>query len=203
LLAMFFALIGNPVIRLLKKLFIPRFISGALVLCVGLAGAILLIDQLAEPAVAWIQQAPTQLHQLEPKMRTLLRPVQEASSAAQSIAQAASTGSSKPVRVIKTDSSDPWDAFLATPRWVAMSWRALRFYCSFLCSPARFSLIGSNPNAWKSSKRSRWRWCRGGSNRRCLQRSAADGAKSSDPAGKRGNLLLLAHADVRASQSTP
>ncbi|HEY2347186.1 MAG TPA: AI-2E family transporter [Xanthomonadaceae bacterium] len=119
LLAMFFALIGNPVIRLLKKMFIPRFVGGALVLGAGLAGAVLLIDQLAEPAGVWIHQAPAELHQLEPKVRAWLRPMQEASSAAQSIAQAASSGSMKPVRVIKTDSSDPWDTFLATPRWVA------------------------------------------------------------------------------------
>ncbi|HTA64113.1 MAG TPA: AI-2E family transporter [Xanthomonadaceae bacterium] len=119
LLAMFFALIGNPVIRLLKKLLIPRFVGGALVLGAGLAGAVLLIDQLAEPASVWIHQAPAELHQLEPKVRTWLRPMQEASSAAQSIAQAASSDGTKPTRVIKTEVNDPWGTFLDTPRWVA------------------------------------------------------------------------------------
>lgn len=119
LLAMFLALIGNPVIRLLRRAFIPRFIGGLLVLGIGVAGAGLLVDQLAAPASAWIHQAPAQLHQLEPKLRALLRPVREASSAAQSIAQAATSGSSRPVRVVRTDASDPWDALLATPRRVA------------------------------------------------------------------------------------
>ncbi|MBS0212134.1 MAG: AI-2E family transporter [Proteobacteria bacterium] len=119
LLAMFLALIGNPVIRLLRRAFIPRFIGGLLVLGIGVAGAGLLVDQLAAPASAWIHQAPVQLRQLEPKLRALLRPVREASSAAQSIAQAATSGSSRPVRVVRTDASDPWDALLATPRRVA------------------------------------------------------------------------------------
>jgi predicted PurR-regulated permease PerM len=119
LLAMFFALIGNPIIRALKRLFIPRFIGGLIVLGAGMVGADLLIDQLAEPASVWIHEAPTQLRELEPKLRALLRPVQEASTAAQSIAQAASSGSSKPVRVIKTEVNDPWSALVDTPRWVA------------------------------------------------------------------------------------
>lgn len=119
LLASFFALIGNPLVRLLQRCFIPRFLGGALVLGLGLAASVVLVDQLAQPASAWIQRAPAQLRQLEPQVRNLLRPVREASSAAQSIAQAAATGSSRPVRVIKTDASDPWDTFLATPRWVA------------------------------------------------------------------------------------
>ena len=119
LLAMFFALIGNPIIRGLKRLFIPRFIGGLIVLGAGMVAADLLIDQLAEPASVWIHEAPTQLKELAPKLRALLRPVQEASTAAQSIAQAASSDSSKPVRVIKTEVNDPWSAFMETPRWVA------------------------------------------------------------------------------------
>ena len=119
LLAMFFALIGNPIIRGLKRLFIPRFIGGLIVLGAGMVAADLLIDQLAEPASVWIHQAPTQLRDLEPRLRALLRPVQEASTAAQSIAQAASSGSSKPVRVIQTEVNDPWSTFMETPRLIA------------------------------------------------------------------------------------
>lgn len=119
LLAMFLALIGNPIIRLLQKLFVPRFIGGALVLGLGLAAAVLLVDRLAQPASAWITQAPAQLRQLEPKLRNWLQPVRDANSAAQAIAQAATTGSSRPARVIRTDASDPWDALLATPRRLA------------------------------------------------------------------------------------
>ena len=37
LLAMFFALIGNPIIRLLQKLYLPRFLAALLVVLGGLA----------------------------------------------------------------------------------------------------------------------------------------------------------------------
>jgi hypothetical protein len=36
LLAMFFALVGNPILRLLGKLWIPRFLAAVLVIGVGL-----------------------------------------------------------------------------------------------------------------------------------------------------------------------
>ncbi len=121
LLAMFFALIGNPIIRSLKRrLHVPRFIGGLAVLGFGLAAVGLLGIQLIEPATAWVHKAPTELRQLAPKLRTLLKPMQEANTAAQSIAQAAtSSGGSKPVQVIQTQVSDPWSAFLTTPRWIA------------------------------------------------------------------------------------
>ncbi len=118
LLAMFFALIGNPIIRFLKRVHLPRFLGALLVLFGGMAAAGLLIIQLIEPASTWVHQAPGELHQLAPKLRALMRPVQEANTAAQSIAQAASSGSTKPVQVIKTEVNDPY-AFLATPRWIA------------------------------------------------------------------------------------
>ncbi|HRO26211.1 MAG TPA: AI-2E family transporter, partial [Luteimonas sp.] len=35
LLACFFALVGNPVIRLLRRLWVPRFLAALLVLCAG------------------------------------------------------------------------------------------------------------------------------------------------------------------------
>jgi predicted PurR-regulated permease PerM len=119
LLAMFFALIGNPIIRALKGMYVPRFLGGLLVIGAGVAATGMLVNQLAEPASAWVRQAPAELHQLAPKLRALLRPVQEANTAAQSIAQAASSGGAKPVQVIRTEVNDPWSAFLTTPRWVA------------------------------------------------------------------------------------
>ena len=117
MLAMFFALIGNPIIRALKRFYVPRFIGGVLVLGAGLFIAFLLVNQLAEPASTWVHEAPKELRQLAPKFREMLRPMQEASTAAKSIAQAASSG--KSVQVIQAEINDPWDAFLSTPRWIA------------------------------------------------------------------------------------
>src|SRR4051812_39410059 len=54
LLAMFFALIGNPVIRVLQRVYVPRFVSALLVLVLGLAGTGLLAQKLIAPAGEWI-----------------------------------------------------------------------------------------------------------------------------------------------------
>ena len=57
LLAMFFALIGNPIIRLLQRLRVPRFLGALAVLCSGIALAILLGQQLVQPAGEWKKSA--------------------------------------------------------------------------------------------------------------------------------------------------
>src|SRR6476620_7710788 len=41
LLAMFFALVGNPIIRVLKRIYVPRFLSALLVITLGFTGAVL------------------------------------------------------------------------------------------------------------------------------------------------------------------
>lgn len=53
MLAAFFALIGNPILRGLRKLYIPRFLGALLILCLGLAGTVTLAAQLAGPAAEW------------------------------------------------------------------------------------------------------------------------------------------------------
>ena len=120
LLAMFFALIGNPVIRLLQRLRIPRFLGALAVLCSGIAIAVLLGQQLVQPAGEWISEAPRQLRSLAPKLQKLTKPVQEANKAAENIARAAGgEGNGKPVQVVKTEVNDPYKALTATPMLVA------------------------------------------------------------------------------------
>ncbi len=120
LLAMFFALIGNPVIRLLQRVYVPRFVSALLVLVLGLAGTGLLAQQLVAPAGEWVRQVPREMHDLAPKLRNLVKPVQEANKAAENIARAAGGEStSKPVQVVRTELNDPYKALTATPRMIA------------------------------------------------------------------------------------
>ena len=120
LLAMFFALIGNPILRMLQRFWIPRFFGAVLVLALGLVGTAALTRQLVVPAGEWIRQVPSQMQELAPKLRNLVRPVREANKAAENIARAAggeSTGA--PVRVVRTEVNDPYKALTATPRLVA------------------------------------------------------------------------------------
>lgn len=118
LLSMFFALIGNPIIRVLQRVWIPRFVAALLVLAGGLFLAGALGNQLIEPASEWVRQAPRELKELAPKLRAMTKPVQEANKAAESFARAAG-GESKPVQVVRTEVNDPYKVLTTTPRLIA------------------------------------------------------------------------------------
>ena len=119
LLAMFFALVGNPIIRQLQRIWIPRFVAALLVIVLGIAGTYLLGRQLVAPAAEWVRQVPSQMHDLAPRLRTLVKPVREANKAAENIARAAGgENPTAPVQVVKTEVNDPYKALTATPRLV-------------------------------------------------------------------------------------
>jgi len=118
LLSMFFALIGNPIIRLMQRLWIPRFVGAVLVLAGGVLLAGTLGNQLVEPAGEWMKQAPKELRELAPKLRAMTKPVQEANRAAESFARAAG-GESRPPEIVFTEVNEPYKALTTTPRMIA------------------------------------------------------------------------------------
>lgn len=119
LLAAFFALIGNPIIRLLQRWHLPRLLAALLVLLMGLAATVTLTLQLAGPASAWARQVPAQLRLISRELRDLTRPVQQANQAAESFARAAGGGDGRRVQVVRTQLDDPYRALLRTPRLAA------------------------------------------------------------------------------------
>ena len=120
LLAMFFALVGNPIIRLLQRLLVPRFVGALLVLVLGITGTVLLAQQLVTPAGEWVRQVPAQMRDLAPKLRNLVKPMQEANKAAENIARAAGgENTARPVQVVKTEINDPYKVLTSTPRVAA------------------------------------------------------------------------------------
>jgi len=120
LLALFFALIGNPILRLLKRLWIPRFVGAALLIGLGLFGTYQLGKQLVTPAAEWVREVPREMRDLAPRLRTLVRPVQEANKAAENIARAAGGDTTtRPVQVVKTEGNESYRALTATPKLVA------------------------------------------------------------------------------------
>ena len=119
LLAMFFALIGNPIIRTLEKIHIPRFLSALAVLSAGLACAMLLGSLMAEPAGKLMRQVPHELREIAPKLRQVVKPVQDAKKGAESIARVAGGEDANAVRLVRTEVNDPFRALTATPRMVA------------------------------------------------------------------------------------
>jgi len=120
LLAMFFALVGNPIIRLLRKLWIPRFVAALLVLGLGMFSTYELARELATPGAEWIREVPKQMRDLAPKLRSLTKPVTEANKAAENIARAAGgENTARPVQVVKTEVNDPYRVLTSTPRAIA------------------------------------------------------------------------------------
>jgi predicted PurR-regulated permease PerM len=118
LLAMFLALVGNPVLTRLRRLYIPRWLGALIVVIGGLALTVAMGMTLAAPATDWVRQAPTELRQLAPKLKALVRRVDEANEAAASIANAAGAGNTTSAEPAPSAPKqlDLWDAISAAPR---------------------------------------------------------------------------------------
>ena len=119
LLGMFFALVGNPIIRFLQRLHVPRFVAALVLVVGGITGAVVLGNQLVVPASDWFRDVPRELRELTPKLRQLAKPVQDANLAAQNIARAAGGESAKRVQVVRTQVDDPYKILTTTPRLLA------------------------------------------------------------------------------------
>ena len=120
LLAMFFALIGNPILRGLRRIWIPRFVGALLLLVVGMAATVMLGRQLVVPAGDWMQQAPRELRLLTPKIKRMTEPMQQANQAAQTFARATGSQDKPPkVQVVTIQEADPWKSLTATPKMLA------------------------------------------------------------------------------------
>ena len=119
LLAMFFALVGNPVLRGLRRLWIPRFLGALLVLSAGLVAAGTLGVQLYGPASEWVQQAPKQLRTLAPRLQSMTQPVHQANQAAESFARATENRPQRRVQLVEIQDNASWRTLVATPKMLA------------------------------------------------------------------------------------
>ncbi len=119
LLAMFFSLVGNPILRLLQKLWIPRFLGALMVLGLGLGVTGVLAVQLVRPAMVWAQEAPQQLRKIGRELQNLTKPVQQANQAAESFARAAGGNANQKVQVVRTQSDSPFKLLASAPKLAA------------------------------------------------------------------------------------
>ena len=117
-LAMFLALVANPVVTRLRRIYIPRWIAALIVVLGGLALTVAMLVTLAPPATDWVRQAPQELRQLAPKLRSLVRQVDQANQAAASIAKAAGAPTAAPVATPAPSAAtlDLWAVISAAPR---------------------------------------------------------------------------------------
>jgi len=124
MLAMLMALLSNPMVKRLQKMWIPRWLGSLLVVVGGLALSVWLASLLIGPAADWVKQAPTELRQLAPKIKKLTRQVEQANKAAASIVTAAGAAP-PPVAAAAEDKPQ------ALNLWTLV-WRAPRMLASLL-----------------------------------------------------------------------
>jgi predicted PurR-regulated permease PerM len=122
MLAMLLALLANPMVTKLHRFWIPRWLSAAVVVLGGLALSVWLATLLVGPATDWIKQAPTELRQLAPKLKSLTRQVEQANKAAASIVSAA--GAAPAATTVVADAEKPrapnlWSLVSNAPRMLA------------------------------------------------------------------------------------
>lgn len=125
LIGLFISLIANPVVGKLMKIHLPRWIAAFFVVFGGFALAVTLVSQLVAPASDWMQRAPQELRHVAPKLKGLIRKVDEANKAAASIVSAAGPvpGHGAQHTVASPDKPKPpnvWALIRATPAMLAV-----------------------------------------------------------------------------------
>lgn len=121
MLAMLLALLANPMVTRLCKLWIPRWLGALVVVIGGLVLSVWLGGMLVGPAAEWVKEAPTELRELAPKLKKLVRQVDQANKAAASIVTAAGA-SSTPAVVAPADKPKTlnlWGLISQAPRMLA------------------------------------------------------------------------------------
>lgn len=122
MLAMLLALLANPLVTRLNRLWIPRWIGALVVVLGGLALSVWLASLLVAPATEWIKQAPTELRQLAPKLKRLTTQVEQANEAAAELVTAA--GAAPAESKVAADAEKPrapnvWSLLANAPRMLA------------------------------------------------------------------------------------
>jgi predicted PurR-regulated permease PerM len=121
MLGMLLALLGNPMVTRLNRLWIPRWIGSLVVVVGGLVLSIWLASLLIGPAADWMKQAPAQLRELAPKIKKLTRQVDLANRAAASIVRAAGATPTPAAATTEDKPTAPnlWSLFSHAPRVLA------------------------------------------------------------------------------------
>lgn len=115
--AAFLALLLSPINARLSRRFVPRWITALFLVFCLIAGIIGIGTFLYRPAVNWMHQAPILLSQSAPKLRAMIRPIQEASKAGDTLGNIAGDAHAKAPIVV--DASPRSSLLTTTPRVLA------------------------------------------------------------------------------------
>ncbi len=100
-LAMLLSFLFAPLIRALKRFGVPEAVSAAAVLVTLIGGATYGVYALSTPASTWIAAAPDTLRKLDDKVRTLRKPVQKVSQAAEQVEHMATVAGDAKVQKVE------------------------------------------------------------------------------------------------------
>jgi predicted PurR-regulated permease PerM len=105
-LALILNLLLAPIVRGLRKFFVPAPIAAAAILLLFVSGMFFGVMQLATPASLWLERGPQALRQVEQNFRSVKRSVVEMGKATQALEKAASMSDARPTPQVevKTDS---------------------------------------------------------------------------------------------------
>lgn len=118
LLAAFFALLLNPLMKRLAQRWLPRWIAALalITLFIGVLGGI--GNALYPAAAEWVGQAPQVLHEAMPRIKALTRPFQEASKVTASLGEITGDDEARRSRVV-LQAPTRANLLAATPRALA------------------------------------------------------------------------------------
>lgn len=119
-LAMAISLVTHPLVRLLERFWVPRWIGAVGVLLGGLATLVVLAMLLVQPAAQWLSRAPSEIRQHSPKLRELTKPFTEANRAAnQSLSELTGSAPGKVAEAAPASSADLWSVLSGAPIMLA------------------------------------------------------------------------------------
>ena len=118
LLAAFFSLLLSPVMKRLTSGWLPRWIAAFLLIAVSMATIVGIGNALYVPAAEWVGRAPQVVRNVTPKLKSLMRPFNEANKMSESISAITSDTSKANQRVV-VQSSDRPSLLSTTPRVLA------------------------------------------------------------------------------------
>jgi predicted PurR-regulated permease PerM len=118
LLAAFFSLLLSPLMKRLASGWLPRWIAALLLISISMATLVGIGNVLYTPAAEWVGRAPKVVRNVTPKLKSLMRPINEASKMGESLNEITGDSSKGSQRVV-VQSPDSPSLLSTTPRVLA------------------------------------------------------------------------------------
>ncbi|MFA7321182.1 MAG: AI-2E family transporter [Dokdonella sp.] len=118
LLAIFFSLLLSPLMKRLSSGWLPRWIAAFLLISVSMATLAGIGNVLYVPAAEWVGRAPQVVRSVTPKLKALLRPINDASKVGESISAITADPAKASQRIVVQTAERP-SLLSTTPRLLA------------------------------------------------------------------------------------